>query len=299
RGSEPMKFDEETFNNSDSYKLGYAALFFATLAVASYWLLRYFVDSSYPSPSSEYASVAGLFYLVTVSLAALLGVPFLLMRLFPTLRRALASRKSFARIAIIIGAAYFVTYLILVNQIVITGFNTPPSNYIPSPTGSYPFAFIFASGPSPSSALESAFYVPQITVQLNPYINLLLMPFEMILAIALSSLLASSVIVTYFLIGSSSKHSCFTGATVSALGGFFGFTATCPMCLVPTLVSVFLGGVSATVPSFYSHIAGVVIPPLVSVSALLAGITYLNFQFFRVAGTSKSIITALPEGSKH
>ncbi len=62
------------------------------------------------------------------------------------------------------------------------------------------------------------------------------------------------------------------------------------MCLAPTLVSVFLGGVSATVPSFYSHLAGVVIPPLVSVGALVAGIAFLNFQMFRISDPSGSIL---------
>jgi hypothetical protein len=269
-----------------TYKLGYASLFFATLAIPSYWLMRYFVDRAYPAPAGDYASIAALAYLATISLTTLFGVPFLLKLVFPALRDALSFRSNFTKVAVTIGAAYFVTYLLLVNQIVITGFNAPPSNFIPSPSGTYPFVFPFTSGPSPSSGLESAFYVPQITIQLSPYVNLLVMPFEMILAIALSCLVASSIMITYFLIKKSSKHSCLTGATVSGLGGFFGFTATCPMCLVPTLVSVFLGGVSglrgisAVVPSFYSHLSGVVIPPLFSVVALLAGIAYLNFRTY-------------------
>jgi hypothetical protein len=279
-------------SNGRSYKLGYISLFFTTLAVASYWSLRYFVDASYPSPGGELAGIMGLVYLVTVSLAAAFGIPFLLMLVFPTLKTSLSSRSGMKQIAIVLGVSYFVIYLLLVNQIVITGFNTPPFNLVPSPTGSYPFAFVFTSGPSPNSALESAFYVPQVTVQLNPLVNILLMPFELVLAIVLSTLVSASIVITYAMIKNSSRQACLTGA-ISGLGGFFGFTATCPMCLAPTLVSVFLGGVSATVPSFYSHLAGVVLPPLVSVGALIAGIAFLNFQMFRSLNPTGSFIGTL------
>jgi hypothetical protein len=280
-----------------SYKMGYVALSLLTLSIVFYWLLRYFVDTSFPTPNSEYAGIAGLLYLVTISMAAAFGVPFAVVQVFPALRSALTSNKIMSWVGIVIGASYFVIYLLLVNQVVITGFNTPPFNYVPSPSGSYPFAFIFTSGPSPNSALESAFYVPQITMQLNPLINILLMPFELVLAITLSTLVAASIIITYTMIKNSSRQACLTGA-ISGLGGFFGFTATCPMCLAPTLVSVFLGGVSATVPSFYSHLAGVVIPPLVSVGALVAAIAFLNFQSFRSSNPSGSILDTISKSVK-
>ena len=288
RSKDPLPENGSAVSRSQvTYKLGYASLSFATLAIPSYWLMRYFVVAAYPSPAGEYASIAAVLYLATVSLATLFGVPFLLLLLFPALRDSLSFRPGFTKIAIIIAIAYSLTYLLLVNQIVITGFNAPPANYIPSPNGAYPFAFVFTSGPSPASALESAFYVPQITIQLSPLVNFLIMPFEMILAITLSSLVAASIVITYYLIKNSSKNSCLTGATVSGLGGFFGFTATCPTCLAPTLVSVFVGGfsglrgVSAVVPSFYSQLSGVVIPPLISIGALIAGIAYLNFRTYR------------------
>ncbi len=195
-----------------SYKWGYISLFFGTLSVVSYWSLRYFVDTSFPSPNSGYAGIAGLFYLVSVSLAAAFGIPFLLMQVFPTLRTSFRSRSSLKKIAVIMGASYFIIYLLLVNQIVITGFNTPPFNFVPSPSGSYPFAYIFTSGPSPNSALESAFYVPQITIQLSPLVNVLLMPFELVLAIILSTLVSASIVITYTMIKNASRQACLTVA---------------------------------------------------------------------------------------
>jgi hypothetical protein len=119
------------------------------------------------------------------------------------------------------------------------------------------------------------------------------LPFEIVLAVVLSSLVAATVIITLYLIRDSSNHACFTGATVSGLGGFFGFTATCPTCLVPTLISVLFGGVSSTVPAIYSHHAGVILPPLVSVFALSVGLTILDFQAKESGHTLKSLVTII------
>ena len=237
------------------------------------------------------ASIAAVVYLVSLSAAGAAGVPFLLGRISPVIANAFSYNRNYYRIALVIGVLYFITYLILVNQIIITGYNTPPGNYVPPPSGSYPFGFVFASGPPPSSAVESAFYVPQIVLQLNQYFNLLVLPFEIIFATILSTLVAATVVTTLFIIRRSANHSCLTGATVSGLGGFFGFTATCPTCLVPTLVSVFFGGVSATVPSIYSHLSGVIFPPLVSVAALLAGLLILNFKGKDRSHEAKALVT--------
>ncbi|MDA4130197.1 MAG: hypothetical protein OK457_05465 [Thaumarchaeota archaeon] len=284
---------ERTSTNSKSFKLAYASLFFATLAISSYWLMKYFVDIVYPSPTSYYTGALAVLYIVSLSLAAATGIPFVLIRIFPTLRNALAFHRNSAKIGWIIGIAYFITYLILVNQIIITGFNTPPGNYVPSPSGSYPFAFVFTAGPPPDSAIASAFYIPQVLIQLNQFFNLIVLPFEIVLAAVMSALVAATVIVTLYIIGDSEKHSCLTGATVSGLGGFFGFTATCPTCLVPTLISVLFGGVSSTVPSIYSHLSGVVLPPLISVVTLLVGLTILDFQASKTGHTPISLVTLI------
>jgi hypothetical protein len=253
--------------------------------------MKYFVEAAYPSPNSFGAGLAAIVYLASIALAAATGIPFVLIWAFPVLRKALTFDRNYVKLSILLGVGYLFTYLILVNQIVITGFNTPPGNYVPSPSGSYPFAFVFTAGPPPSSLIAGAVYVPQVLVQLNQYFNLIVLPFEIVLGVVLSSLVAATIIITLYVIRDSANHSCITGATVSGLGGFFGFTATCPTCLVPTLISVFFGGVSSTVPSLYSHLAGVILPPLVSIAALSVGLTILDFQAEQSGRTVKSLVS--------
>jgi hypothetical protein len=284
---------EKEILSSESFRLAYIALFFATLGLVSYWLMKYFVDVAYPSPNSYAAGIAALVYLVSIALAAATGIPFLLLRLFPVLRSAVDFDKRYATLAVLVGVSYLFTYLIVVNQVIITGFNTPPGNYVPSPSGSYPFAFVFTAGPPPDSLVASAIYVPQVLLQLNQYFNLVVLPFEVLLGVVLSAFVAATVIITLYLIKDSSRHSCLTGATVSGLGGFFGFTATCPTCLVPTLISVLFGGVSSTVPSLYSHLAGVILPPLLSIASLSVGLTILDYQATKGGHTLKSLVTMI------
>lgn len=276
----------------DSYLLGYIALASASIGVVAYWLMTYYVVSAFPNPSPESSKITGLVYLLSLSVTVAAGLPYLLTRIFPSIRLALSDRRSF-RIAILVGIAYFFTYLVLVNQIIITAFNTPPGNYVPPPNGVYPFFSAITSGPAPGSQLESAIYIPQFIVQINQYFNLVIMPFEFAFAIALSVLVALSVGLALFLIKRSSSNSCYTGATVSGLGSFFGFTATCPSCLAPTLVSVLSGGVSATAPALYTHLTGVVLPPLVSIFALLVGVAILDYQAFRRHYRLKSFLVAI------
>lgn len=280
-------------SGSESFRLAYVALFFATLGLVSYWMMKYSVDVVYPTPNSEAAGIAALVYLVSIALASATGIPFLLLRLFPVLRSAVCFDRSYSKLAVLVGGAYLFTYLIVVNQLIITGFNTPPGNYVPSPSGTYPFAFVFTAGPPPGSLVASAIYVPQVLLQLNQYFNLVILPFEILLGVVLSALVAATVIITLYLIKDSSRHSCLTGATVSGLGGFFGFTATCPTCLVPTLISVLFGGVSSTVPSLYSHLAGVILPPFLSIISLSAGLTILDFQAAKGGHTLKSLVTSV------
>lgn len=279
-----------------SYLLGYVALGSGTVAVFSYWLMTYYDVISFPSPSSTPSIIAGSFYLVSLSLAVACGLPFILTRAFPSIRVALASRGAL-RIAVILAIGYFFTYLILVNQFIITSFNTPPGNYVPPPNGVYPFASAITAGPAPGSQLESAVYVPLFTVQLSTFFNVIMMPFEFAFAIALSILVAYSVALALHLISRSSSNSCYTGATVSGLGSFFGFTATCPSCLAPTLVSVLSGGVSATAPVFYTNLTGVLLPPIVSIFALLAGLVILDYQAGRRLNALKRLMAIVPRSS--
>lgn len=301
--SDFSQVDRSAVSNSSerrrhSYLFGYIAIASATVAVFSYWLMTYFDVLSFPLPSSASSIVAGSFYLVSLSLAVTTGLPFILTRVFPSVRVAIADKRTL-KIAGIVAVGYFFTYLILVHQIVITAFNTPPGNFIAPPNGVYPFVSAITAGPAPGAQLESAIYVPLFTVQINQYFNLVIMPFEFAFAIALSILVAFSVALALYLISRSSSNSCYTGATVSGVGSFFGFTATCPTCLAPTLVSVLSGGVSATAPAFYTHLSGVLLPPLVSVLALLIGLGILDYQAGRRINPLRSIISVVAGNSRN
>lgn len=294
--SQANRLVSESGSSKNTYLLGYIAILSGTVAVFSYWLMTHFDVLNFPNPSSHSSIVAGSFYLVSLSLAVATGLPFMITRVFPSLRVALANRRSL-RIAIIVAIAYFFTYLIMVNQIVITAFNTSPGNVIPPPGGVYPFASAITAGPAPGMQLESAVYVPLFTIQLNPYFNVIIMPFEFAFAIALSILVAASVALALYLISRTAGNSCYTGATVSGMGSFFGFTATCPTCLAPTLVSVLSGGVSSTVPAFYTHVSGILLPPLVSILALLIGLSVLDYQAGRRINPLKLLISVVSKNS--
>ncbi len=258
----------------------YAALSFATIAVLSYGAMKYFIARAYPSLSSS-ANVAGAVYLVATALAVLLGFPALLYRVLPSMRAALITKLrgiGYGKIALLMGVVYFVTYMLLVNQIVITGFNTQPGNFVSSPNGIYPYAFVFTGGPPPSATVETLVYVPYVLVQINPYLNFIFQPFEIVFSVILSTLVSATFVLTMYFIRRTVWHSCATGAAVSGMGSFLGLTATCPSCLAPTLISSFFGGLSATVESSYSNLGGVILPPLVSMASLLAALYYLDRQ---------------------
>lgn len=262
-----------------------AALSSATVAVISFGLMRYLLAVSYPYPSNS-ADFAGGVYVVALSAAATVGIPYAVAWGFPVVRRALAEGKLRVA-AYLIGAAYFLTYEILVNEVVITGYNTTPGNFVQSPLGSYPFAYVFTSGPSPGNFLETAIYTPYVLVQLSPYVNFIFQPFELILAVAMSVLVATTVVVTYHTFKQSERMggACSVSATLSGVGAFMGYTATCPSCLAPTLISVVFGGL-ATVQHLYSDVWAAVLPPLVSVLALLISMYLLSSADARKVRTS-------------
>jgi hypothetical protein len=263
----------------------FVALGSATLAVASFALMRYLIASSYPYPSAS-ASVAGGVYMLALAVAATIGVPKLVTGSLPVLREALSDRRL--RIsAYLLGVAYFFTYEVLVNEVVITGYNTAPGNFVQAPLGTYPWAYIFTSGPAPGNLIETAIYSPYALVQLNQYVNLIIQPFEILLAVAISVLVASTVVVTYHTVRKSERMggACSASATMSGVGAFLGYTATCPSCLAPTLISVVFGGVAA-VQGVYSNIWGAVVPPLVSIGALVFSLLVLQWNSKRRFGVS-------------
>ena len=67
--------------------------------------MKYFVEVAYPSPSSYGAGLAAIVYLVSLALAAATGIPFVLIRAFPVLRKALTFDRNYAKLAILLGVA--------------------------------------------------------------------------------------------------------------------------------------------------------------------------------------------------
>ena len=262
------------------------ALSSGTLAVASFGLMKYLIALSYPAPSPQ-AGLAGGVYVVALGAAAAAGFPVLAEAAFPFLKGALADRRLRAS-AILIGAVYFVTYEILVNEILVTGYNAPPGNIIAPPSASYPWVHVFTSGPNPAQAIETVIYTPYVLVQVNQYVNFVFQPFELALAVAISVLVASAVVATYHLVKRNEKMggACSVSATLSGVGAFLGYTATCPSCLAPTLVSVVFGGL-ATVQTVYSNLWGAVVPPVVSVIALTVSL-YIIGRGYRALPASAS-----------
>ena len=244
------------------------ALALATVAVAAFGAMRLLVAAAYPYPSQS-ADLAGGVYVLALAGAAVVGIPYVVGWAFPFLREPFADRRL-KLTAYLVGALYFVTYEILVNEIVVTGYNTPPGNFVTSPSGLYPWAYVFTGGPAPGNAIETAIYSPYVLVQLNAFVNFIFQPFELALAVVMSVLVASAVVATYNLVRRNEKlgGACSTSATLSGIGAFLGYTATCPSCLAPTLVSVVFGGL-ATVQAVYSNLWGAVVPPIVSVIALV------------------------------
>lgn len=280
KGDAPSVVDAAVITGPGTRRGPYAALAFATLAVAAFGAMKFLLAASYPYPSST-ADLAGGVYVLALGAAAVVGIPYLVMAAFPFLRAALSDRRLRLS-AYLIGALYFVTYEILVNEVVITGYNTAPGNFVQSPLGVYPWAYVFTSGPSPGSAVETAIYTPYVLVQLNQFVNFIFQPFELALAVAISVLVASAVGATYNLVRRNERMggACSASATLSGVGAFLGYTATCPSCLAPTLVSVVFGGL-ATVQAVYSNLWGAVIPPVVSVLALAFSLYFVGRGYGR------------------
>jgi hypothetical protein len=258
---------------------GVIALTFGTIGVISFGLMKYYLALSYPHPVHA-ADIAGTVYMLAITGATGIGVPLVLLRVFPAYRRAISGGRSYKIIAIASGIAYIMTYFLLVNQILISGFNTPPDNVVGSPTGTYPFTAVFTAGVAPSAVLESVVYVPFILVQLNLYFNFIIQPFEIIFGIVLGNLIAASIVTARYLIRQNNGHSCATGAAFSGIGGIVGLTATCPSCLAPTIISVIFGGFSATsaLARYSTTLAGVIGPPLISIAALVLSLILLEYK---------------------
>ncbi|MHB8566138.1 MAG: hypothetical protein ACYC7D_10925 [Nitrososphaerales archaeon] len=241
-----------------------------TLTVVLFGLMRYLVDSYYPYPPPRFTDYVGGGYIVLLAVVTILGISRLLYSSFPVLRRILQEKK-YGSLAAFVSAGFAFVYLILVNQVLINGYNTignvtPPGNV-------YPFIHVFTVGIQ--QPFLNLFYLPYVIVQISPQLDLLIIPFEMIFVVILSLLVASNVVMAHYLI-SNSGLSCSTRGTVLSTGGsIIGLTATCPTCLAPTFVSVIFGGVVAA-ESIYSNLYGVILPPVISLVTLVFSVVYLS-----------------------
>lgn len=247
-----------------------AILVLFSAAVAAFGVMRYEVNEYYPYPAPAFASLFGSVYIIVLIATSILGFSRILYVSFPTLAKVLRHRK-YALMAGLVSVSFALVYLLLVNQILVAGFNVLEN--LPPPSNSYPFAYTFTAG------IEQPFlnmvYLPYAIVQLSPEVNLLIIPFEMVFATLLGMLVASNLCMAHYLISRSGLRCSTAGTTMSAFGSILGLTATCPTCLVPTFLSVIFGGVTAA-ETVYSNVYGAVIPPVLSVATLALSLVYLS-----------------------
>ncbi len=261
----------------------YFALGVLTLLVIVFGAFRIIVNSYYPYPPPQIGNlldgtptvvdILGASYILLLIVASLFCFSKLISASFPLLRKILSERK-YALMGALMCIGFALVYLLLVNQILIEGLNTPNGiGEVPSPNNVYPYIHVFSVGIQ--QPFLNLVYIPYATVQFSPSFNLLLVPFELVFTVLLSLLVASNVIMAHYLISNSGLACSVRGTVLSTGGSILGLTATCPTCLVPTFISVIFGGVVAA-EAIYSNIYGVVIPPIVSVATLILSIVYLS-----------------------
>lgn len=242
----------------------------ATAAVVSFGVLRFLVFSAFPYPPPQVASDVANVYLVLLVAATILGVSRVVFWAFPVLRSVLRER-GYGVMVVVLSVAFAFVYLLLVNQVLVEGFNVAAN--VPPPTNTYPYAYTFTVGVE--QPVLNIIYIPYALVQLSPQVNLLIIPFEIVFAVALAILVSSNVAMSHFLISRSGLRCSTPGAAASALGSVLGLTATCPTCLVPTFISVVFGGITAA-EAIYSNVYGAVLPPVLSLLTLLLSMLYLD-----------------------
>ena len=248
----------------------YVALSLVTLAVVMYSLLRYLVLSTYPFPAPAIVNPLGQAYLVVLAVASVIGFSKILYHISPVLREIFREKK-YALMAVVISVSFWLVYTLLVNQLIVVGFNAVGT--VPPPGGNYPFSF--AMVPGVRAPFIDLVYLPIVIVQFDAQVNMILVPFEMVFATLLSLLVAANVSAAHYLISNSGLRCSTKGTVISTSGSILGLTATCPTCLAPTFISVIFGGITAA-EAAYSNVYGVVLPPVLSLATLLLSLLYLT-----------------------
>lgn len=201
-----------------------------------YLVLRILVLSTYPYPASQIVNPLGQLYIITLIVTSVLLVSKALCLLIPPVRQILQQKKC-ALMALVTSVSFAFVYMLLVNQLIIVGFNALGT--VPPPGGAYPFSF--AMVPGVRASFIDLVYLPIVIVQLSPQVNMILVPFEMVFSTLLSLLVASNVVMAHFLISNSGLRCSTEGTVISTSGSILGLTATCPTCLAPTFISVMFG----------------------------------------------------------
>lgn len=247
------------------------------LTVLIFTLAASIAMSAYPTVLPlETIDYLGAAYIIPLIATSIIVFSRLIYRSFPVLRDVLSIRKySILSVALALGFCF--VYFILVNQIIISGYNVEGT--APALEGASP-AYVgypswFAMAPGVNNILIYLVYLPTLIVQISPAVNLIIIPFEMVFATLLSLLVASNIVMAHYLISHSGFRCSTRGAALSTGGSILGLSATCPTCLVPTFVSVAFGGVTASVLSF-SSLYGVILPPVLSIFALVLSAIYLQ-----------------------
>ncbi len=243
------------------------------------WTMALFIALSYvffstfpvPPPSSVMAPL-GEAYIVLIIVASVLGFSRIIYRAFSVLHRIFEEKKYVLMVSIF-SASFAVVYLLLVNQIIIAGFNVQQT--APAQVFGNGYPSMLAMTPATEQFVLDLVYLPIIIVQLSPQVNLILIPFEMVFVTVLSLLVGSNIAMAHYLITNSGLRCSTKGTALSTSGSILGLTATCPTCLAPTFVSVLFGGITS-VTTVYSNYYGVVLPPVLSLGALLLSVVYLS-----------------------
>lgn len=180
---------------------------------------------TYPFPAPGVVNQLGPIYIVLFIVTYLLVGSRIIYRIVPPLR-VILPQKKYALMAVVSSTLFTFVYFLLVNQIVISGFNALGT--VSPPSGSYPYTSTMV--PGVVNTFIDLVYLPVVIFQPIAQINFILVPFEMIFAMILALLVSSNIVMVHYLISNSGLR-CSTRGTVMSTGWFHTWT----YCNLPDL----------------------------------------------------------------